>query len=368
MRRMRVVNFGVVIVALAIFGASPIRAEDEDNSMPNPDKLKALNRRVDRLISQLPKRPVMSGKDMPTKLGLLYLMGDRESQGMLDLADSGYVPIVKTGCESADRSWRVVQHNPKAIWIVSGGGKLDTSRPPKDEADDHYKRAAKDMLVLQEAWRPRVNFQELTPCMWEPKDATEALWYSNYLCDLLPRFRELGPRPIVLNSGVGGLPVDKPNVLEGMAPGLRLAHHLGGAWGCHGYTLEYTMDVNAEAFLSLRYRKAYDYFKEHHPELADFPMILLEGGVDKAGDENKDGWLARGTLEKYQQWLDWYDKELMKDDYVLGVTLFKIGAPTIWKSFELEPVVPWLFEHYKAAYGRKAATSNKKPQAIKEKP
>jgi hypothetical protein len=133
-----------------------------------------------------------------------------------------------------------------------------------------------------------------------------------------------------------------------MVPGLRLAKHLGGAWGCHGYTLDYTKDPNHEYYYALRYRAAYNYFKEHHPELMDFPMVLLEGGVDLKGDPDKDGWLARGSLEKYVDWLDWYNEQLMQDDYVLGVTLFKIGAPSIWKSFELEPVVPWLFEHYKA--------------------
>jgi hypothetical protein len=45
----------------------------------------------------------------------------------------------------------------------------------------------------------------------------------------------------------------------------------------------------------------------------------------------------------------------MKDDQVLGVTLFEIGAPTIWKSFELEPVVPWLREHWQKARTRKKA-------------
>ena len=54
-----------------------------------------INQRVDALIRELPGRPCLSGKDMPSKLGVLYLMDSIESQGMYDLADSGLLPIVK---------------------------------------------------------------------------------------------------------------------------------------------------------------------------------------------------------------------------------------------------------------------------------
>jgi hypothetical protein len=293
---------------------------------------------------------------MPSKLGVLYLMDSVESQGMYDLADSGLLPIIKTGPETASRAWRTIQHTPDVIWVLSGGGQLDWKKEsPKAAADRRYPEIVKNFEKVPEAWRPRVDFLELTPCMWEPKSPEQGAWYSEYLVELLPRIAGLGPRPIVLNSGVGGLPVEG-KVLEPMVPGLRLAHHLGGAWGCHGYTIQYTMDENNESWYSLRYRRAYDWFSEHHPELMDLSMILLEGGVDDKGDPDKDGWLFRGSLDDYTDWLTWYDGELKKDDYVLGVTLFKIGAPTTWKSFELEPVVPWLLDHYRAA--RKTAAGS----------
>ncbi len=40
-----------------------------------------------------------------------------------------------------------------------------------------------------------------------------------------------------------------------------------------------------------------------------------------------------------------YDRELMKDPQVLGVTLFKCGYGSTWKSFDLEPVMPWLLKY-----------------------
>jgi len=347
-------NFALRWVSTSAPGQASVLGADITPAGLDPVKYAEVNKRVDDIISTLPARPVMTGKGMPTKLGLYYLMGDRESQGMLDLADGGRVPIVKTIAEACDRSYRVKKNNPKAIWIVANSLPMDAKKQtPQQAADASFKMVSENFAKVPKDWQPMVDFIECTQCMWEPKDADSALWYSEFLCNLLPRIAYLGPRPIVLNTGVGGLPIDAAT-LSGMAPGLRLAKHLGGAWGCQGYTLKYSKDTNTESYYSLRYRRAYDYFNKYEPELSNFPMIILEGGVDDVGNEDTSGWKARGSLDKYTDWLAWYDSELMKDDQILGVTLFKIGAPTIWKSFELEPVVPWLDKHYKAANTKKA--------------
>ena len=312
--------------------------------------------RVAGLVRTLPRRAPLTGRGLPSKLGLLYLMGDAESAGFFRLAESGYVPIVKT-CEScADRGWAVKRHNPRAVWVVGVGVSLDAKKQtPREAAEAVYRHVSERFAKVPAEMRARVDFLGVAPNMWEPKSVEDARWYSEYLCELLPHARAWGPRPVVLNSGVGGLPVgDNPAVLDAMAPGLRLAHHLGGAWACHGYTLDYSKDAEHESWYSLRYRRAYDHFRTHHPDLMTFPMILLEGGVDKAGDPDKDGYLARGDLRRFADWLAWYDREIMKDDQVLGVTLFKIGSPGTWKSFDLEPMTPWLFEHHRGARASRA--------------
>ncbi len=326
-------------------------------SAADDDWRATMDARVEALKRKLPARAPMTGRGMPTKLGLLYLMGSVESEGFYRMARAGYVPIVKTDHHSADRSAEVAKHDARAIWILSLGGAFHPDKEsPAETAERTYRELVEKFSRIPKEWRGRIDFISLAPCMWQPGDEKTARWYSEMLCELLPRFQDLGPRPIVLNSGVGGLPVgDPPEVLEAMIPGLRLAHHLGGAWGCHGYTLKYTMDEDEESWYSLRYRRAYAFFREHAPDLMTFPMILLEGGVDKAGDPDKDGYLARGPIEKYTEWLAWYDSQLRKDDYVLGVTLFKIGAPSIWKSFDLEPVIPWLYDYCREAYATRGA-------------
>ena len=130
------------------------------------------------------------------------------------------------------------------------------------------------------------------------------------------------------------------------APALRAAKKVGGVWSYHSYTLEYTTDPKVEIYYSLRYRRFYDAFKGEYADLADMPMILTEGGVDKGGNKDLDGWQARGTAEQFQSWLRWFDSEIRKDKYVVGITLFQNGDPQGWKSFDLEPLADWLAKYW----------------------
>lgn len=299
-------------------------------------------------LEGVPARAPLSGAGMHTKLGLLYLMDHIESQGMIELAKTGQVPIVKAGEFAIDRVMWCKKANEKTIGICAGDvANFSATMPVNLAVDLVVKTARERWLKIPEQDRPKIDFLEILPVMWQPKTAQEGRWYSAVITRAAPRVaQELKVRPIVLNASVGNLPVDKPEILDAMIPGLQAALHVGGAWGYQGYTLEYSMDPKVESWYSLRYRLAYDYFKTKCPQLMNLPMILIEGGVDRGGNADQDGWLKRGSLDQYTQWLDWYDQELKKDPYVLGVTLFKIGAPTIWRSFELEPVVPWLKEHY----------------------
>lgn len=297
-------------------------------------------------------RGVLSGKGMKSKLGLLYLDGGQPSKNLLPVVDGGKVPIMKIPVSDFSRpenmGVRLKKANPKAIIVVGIGAKGSDMKIDSDPAEvfaKWMKEKAGNLKILQ-ANRNKVDFLSFMPNMWEPSSVEEAKWYCRYIGFAAPAIAEMGFRPIILQSGVGGLPI-KPEILEAMAPAFRTAKRLGGAWACHGYTLDYTMDAKKEAYTSLRYRLAYSYLKKAHPEVADLTMILMEGGVDKAGDPNKDGWQARGSQEKFTEWLKWFDSELMKDPQVLGVCLFKIGDVDGWKSFDVDPVAPWLGDYLK---------------------
>jgi len=316
------------------------------------------------------ERAVISGKDMKTKLGVLYLIGDPESKGLLPLCNKGVLPIIKvapqdiTRAEDAERARArgknpgkdigefksraliLKQHNPKAIVVVSVAGNAKLMSLANDPVEAAQKRFAglEGQLKKLEPHKDKIDFLEAWPNMWEPADVEMARWYGKFTEALARKIAEAGYRPVVLTSGMGGLPI-KPEILDAMVPGLRAAKKYGGAWACHGYTMNYTMDTKEESYYSLRYRRTYDYLRKAHPEVADLPVLLTEGGVDYRGNPDKDGWQARGSAEKYEQWLTWYDRELMKDPQVLGVTLFKCGYGSTWKSFDLEPVMPWLLKY-----------------------
>lgn len=293
------------------------------------------------------ERPVLSGKGMPSKLGLLYLDGGQTSACLAKLVDGGKVPIMKVPADDFagpdSVGVRLKKANPRAIIVVGIGAQSKEMRTDRDPADvfADWTKANKSRLRTLAAHKHKVDYLSFMPNMWEPQTPEQAEWYCRYIAFAAPRVAAMGFRPVILQSGVGRLPI-KPEMLDAMVPALRIAKEHGGAWACHGYTIHYTTDPEHESYYSLRYRRAYDYLKKAHPDVADLPMILMEGGVDKAGDKDKDGWQARGTTERYIEWLSWLDSQLMQDPHVLGVCLFKIGNVREWKSFDLDPVGPWL--------------------------
>jgi hypothetical protein len=74
-------------------------------------------------------------------------------------------------------------------------------------------------------------------------------------------------------------------------------------------------------------------------------MILTEGGVDGQSSPIGPGWKGGGDAAKFIDWLAWWDNEIRKDPYILGCTLFQIGDPVGWWSFDLEPIASWLAQH-----------------------
>ena len=72
------------------------------------------------------------------------------------------------------------------------------------------------------------------------------------------------------------------------------------------------------------------------PELASVPSVLTEGGFDKGGNPDQDGYLQNGGAGQYFPWLTWLSGELANDAYVVGVTLFAFAPVGQWSSFRLD--------------------------------
>lgn len=295
-------------------------------------------------------QPAATGKSVKSKLGLLYLDGGQASQHLLSVIDSGRVPIMKIPASDFAKpdsiGLRLKKKNPNAVIVIgigAQGSDMKVDRDPADVFSKWMKENEANLNILRKN-RDKVDYVSFMPNMWEPDSVEKAQWYCRYVAIVAPKIAEMGFRPVILQSGVGGLP-DRAEILDAMVPALKTAKHCGGAWACHGYTLEYSTNMDSESYTSLRYRRAYSYLRKAHPEVADLTMILMEGGVDKAGNPETDGWQARGSQEKFIEWLKWFDAELMKDPQVLGVCLFKIGDTDSWKSFDVDQIAPWLRDY-----------------------
>lgn len=261
-------------------------------------------------------------------------------------------PQASAGMREAMRDYK--RRHPRGlvvmrVWERTPDVRYRLEDDPVQSADDFWNRVLQPAVNALSASDRRLvdylegpNECENTPC-WGSVE--EARWFGRFWERLAERIAQAGFRPCVGSIPVGNPPGSISEIrakLEAFLPALRAAKRWNGAWSYHSYSIEYTTDVALEYWYSLRYRIFYEFLRERHPDLANLPMILTEGGIDRAGNPNNDGWRARGDAAKFQKWLLWYDSELKKDPYIIGVTLFQIGNPGGWWSFDVEPVAGWL--------------------------
>ena len=225
----------------------------------------------------------------------------------------------------------------------------DSDSDPRSCARDYWEKwlhpNLKSLTDQQKKWIDYLegpNECDNTPC-WGSVD--EAKWFCEFWLELAGMMSKNGFRPCVGSIPVGnppGSPEEIEAKIKAFIPALRLAKKLDGAWSYHAYTLKYTKDSGVEDWYSLRYRRFYKLFERLAPDLAALPLLLTEGGVDSDGSRpDKPGW-KRESAEKFQEWLKWFDSEIKRDPYVKGVTLFEIGHPENWNSFDLESIADWL--------------------------
>jgi hypothetical protein len=110
-------------------------------------------------------------------------------------------------------------------------------------------------------------------------------------------------------------------------------------------------DQGDEGWTTLRYRKVY---RQHliPNGVGDVPLAITECGIDPlvnpkppevgAGStwRGLGGFWSRQDKEHdnadyYFRQLVWYDKELQKDDYVIGATIFTWGSYRHWAKFDI---------------------------------
>jgi hypothetical protein len=181
---------------------------------------------------------------------------------------------------------------------------------------------------------------------------TDTDWYNTFWMHLAQQIANAGFKPLAYSISVGNPPGTTAEIqdrLNRIAPSLRLCQQLGGGWSYHSYSLPYSTNLSDEIWYSVRYRQYYSYFSTAYPDLVNLPLVLTEGGIDGAGP-----WSTRGDAIKFENWLTWFDREIRKDAYCLGVTLFQIGETGGWNGFNVEPLAGWIAAYLSANPGTSA--------------
>jgi hypothetical protein len=243
---------------------------------------------------------------------------------------------------------------PEGIVVVriyeGSAPSYNTGNDPEVSAEDYWQK-----LLLPETNKLSVSDKQLISYLSGPneygntpiiKNGDEAVWSGKFWAKLSEIMVANGFRPIMGEIPVGNLDA---SLIAPLVPYLKQIKNLGGAFSYHAYSLEYTTDTGVENWYSLRYRQFYDYLRQNAPDVADLTMILTEGGIDNSGNGATDGWNGtippRGNQDLFINWLQWFDDEIQKDSYILGVTLFQIGNNSDWVSFNLEPIAPRLRDY-----------------------
>lgn len=173
----------------------------------------------------------------------------------------------------------------------------------------------------------------------QPSD-TAAADYAAFESSFVDVATKKGYRPLVGNIAVGN-PAGDVGTCTGngslafakLVPAIALAGKAGGGWAYHAYTPMWSEDAAGfQSYYALRYRRYLQCF----PEIASVPLVLTEGGFDKGGNPDQDGYLQNGGAAQYFPWLSWFDGELKKDASVVGVTLFAFAPAGQWSSFRLD--------------------------------
>jgi hypothetical protein len=170
--------------------------------------------------------------------------------------------------------------------------------------------------------------------------------YATFLSQWIDVAVGQGYRPLVLNMAVGNPPGDVSTcsgsgttTFGQLVPALVKAGQAGGGWAYHAYTPMWSQDAAGfESYYALRYRRLVGCYAQ----LQSVALLLTEGGFDKGGNPDTDGYLANGGAAQYFPWLTWLSGELAKDAYVKGLALFAFAPAGQWSSFRLDGDVPSL--------------------------
>jgi hypothetical protein len=191
-------------------------------------------------------------------------------------------------------------------------------------------------------------------------------WYSEFEIERMKLLEAVGLKAVIGNFSVGQPRLDIP-VWKEFLPALRRAqenghllglHEYGGVfmwWMTGGYQRNPAENIGQYGWTTLRYRQVVDQYLK--PAGLNVNIVITETGLDAVSPQPanfrtgnwKDcaaQWDSTNTLNQaipfrddgeryYADQLIWYDRELQKDGYVLGATIFTVGNNAGWGGYDI---------------------------------
>jgi hypothetical protein len=291
---------------------------------------------------------------MPTKLGAHVLRAVPE---LSDYIEAGAAVVKLMG------DWGMAKDLPKSLLVI--GRKFEghydaqhqrsTGKTPLEAAQQFV-----GDQMSEYKFNPAIKYWEgHNEPVWNSNE--EMSWYAQFEVERMKLMAAEGLKCVIGNFATGSPDL---KLWPAFFPALKAAQQYGALLGLHEYscpwmwwmTGKYQLDPNAdekdEGWTTLRYRKVY---RQHliPNGFGNVPLVITECGIDplvspKPSEVGVGGtWQQLGSFWKkhdnepnkadyYYRQLVWYDKELQKDDYVIGATVFTWGNfGRQWKHFEV---------------------------------
>lgn len=214
-----------------------------------------------------------------------------------------------------------------------------------------------DMLATYQA-NPFIKYWEgHNEPVWSNLEGMD--WYAQFEIERMKLMAQYGLKCVIGNFATGTPPLE---LWPAFIPALQAARQYEALLGLHEYScpwmwwmtgkhqLDPNEDQGDEGWATLRYRKVYRRYLIPKG-LGDVPLVITECGIDPLVNPKPSGapsgtwkqlgdfWVSHDNeLDKadyYFRQLVWYDKELQKDAYVVGATIFTWGNfGGAWADFD----------------------------------
>mmetsp|Transcript_8283 Transcript_8283/g.12591 ORF Transcript_8283/g.12591 Transcript_8283/m.12591 type:complete len:308 (+) Transcript_8283:3-926(+) len=175
-------------------------------------------------------------------------------------------------------------------------------------------------------------------------------WLSQFEIARINILASNGRNASLFNFAVGTPDETNPTLMAAMIPAIQHGLKNGAILGLHEYSAPFMnntysgSDCGGSGWLTGRYRKLYNQFLL--PKGLNIPLVISETGIDcgtcavSKQCSCSGGWLSLNySPSQYFTMLEWYDRVLRCDTYVIGCTIFQLDIPN-WASFDITQIVP----------------------------